>query len=104
MLSNAYGLNFYPPNNNNCDLYPVSGNEYDALNSLTAYNPNLNIYYIRLVNYNLYLTAASNSSGAGVYWVPYPASTAQRWKLEKVSSGGGSGNYLTYPRKVMRIT
>lgn len=27
MLNNAYGLNIYPPNNNNCDLYPVAGNE-----------------------------------------------------------------------------
>lgn len=68
MLNNAYGLNIYPPNNNNCDLYPVAGNENDAKITLIAVNASQNIYRIKLTNYSYYLTAVSNSSGANVYW------------------------------------
>lgn len=106
MLNNAYGLNIYPPNNNNCDLYPVAGNENDAKILPVPLNSSQNIYRLKLVNYDYYLTAASNSSGANVYWAASQGidSAAQQWKFEDVSPSGGTGNYLTYPCKVMRIT
>lgn len=88
MLNNAYGLNIYPPNNNNCDLYPVAGNENDAKITLIAVNASQNIYRIKLTNYSYYLTAVSNSSGANVYWAASNGSTSQQWKFEEVSSGG----------------
>ena len=93
MLNKAYGLNIYPPNNNNCDLCPVQGNEYDALLTLQAVDASRNIYRIKLANYNYYLTAASNASGANVYWAASSSSASQQWKFEEVSSGGGSGDY-----------
>lgn len=93
MLNKAYGLNIYPPNNNNCDLYPVQGNEYDALLTLQAVDASRNIYRIKLANYNYYLTAASNASGANVCWAASSSSASQQWKFEEVSSGGGSGDY-----------
>ena len=78
MLNKAYGLNIYPPNNNNCDLYPVKGNEHDALISLEAIDANRNLYRLKLKNYGYYLTAASNSSGANVYWAASNGSTSQQ--------------------------
>ena len=95
MLNNAYGLNIYPPSSNNCDLYPVAGNEDDAKVVLLAVNASQNTYRIKLANYNYYLTAASNSSGANVYWAASSSSAAQQWKFEEVTTSGGSDTNQT---------
>lgn len=89
MLNKAYGLNIYPPQSNNCDLYPVSGNANDATVVLQEVSGKANVYRIKLANYNLYLTAASNSSGANVYWAASNNATSQQWKFTEVSSSGG---------------
>lgn len=101
MLNNAYGLNIYPPNNNNCDLYPVAGNENDAKILPVPLNSSQNIYRLKLVNYDYYLTAASNSSGANVYWAASNGSTSQQWKFEEV---GESSSDYQWPTTSQRIT
>lgn len=98
MLNTAYGLNIYPPSSNNCDLYPVSGNESDAKVVLEAVNASQNIYRVKLANYSYYLTAASNGSGANVYWAASSGASSQKWKFEEVTGGGDTGNGgYTYP-------
>ena len=84
MLNKAYGLNIYPPQSNNCDLYPVSGNANDATVVLQAVSGKTDVYRIKLANYNLYLTAASNSSGANVYWAASNDAASQQWKFTEV--------------------
>ena len=64
----AYGLNVYRSGNPyNCNIHAISGNETDAQVDLifTIYGVK-----IKLHNYDLYLTAASSSNGANVYWSP----------------------------------
>lgn len=96
MLNNAYGLNIYPPSSNNCDLYPVAGNENDALITLETVNASQNIYRIKLANYSYYLTAASNSSGANVYWAAKNSAASQQWKFTEVAEPVKPDGY-TYP-------
>ena len=77
-LNNAYGLNIYGRGAGSvCDFYPVSGNESDALIDLLTVDATNNLYRIKMINHNLYLTPASNSSGAalrfGSFARPSPA-------------------------------
>lgn len=65
MLNTNFGLNIYQ-STKNCDLYPVSGNEADAAVALE--NLGGDVYRVKLVNHNLYLTASGSSSGANVSW------------------------------------
>lgn len=68
-LNNAYGLNIYGRGAGSvCDFYPVSGNESDALIDLLTVDATNNLYRIKMINHNLYLTPASNSSGAALTW------------------------------------
>ena len=68
-LNNAYGLNIYGTKAGIvCDFYPVSGNFNDALIDLLTVDAANNLYRIKMINHNLYLTPASNSSGAALTW------------------------------------
>lgn len=68
-LNNAYGLNIYGTKAGSvCDFYPVSGNFNDALIDLLTVDAANNLYRIKMINHNLYLTPASNSSGAALTW------------------------------------
>lgn len=74
-----------------CDFYPVSGNFNDALIDLLTVDAANNLYRIKMINHNLYLTPASNSSGAALTWENASNADNQIWQLcASQSSGGGS--------------
>ena len=83
-LNNAYGLNIYGTKAGSvCDFYPVSGNFNDALIDLLTVDAANNLYRIKMINHNLYLTPASNSSGAALTWESDLAALrvpVQRWR------------------------
>lgn len=91
-LNNAYGLNIYGTKAGSvCDFYPVSGNFNDALIDLLTVDAANNPYRIKMINHNLYLTPASNSSGAALTWENASNADNQIWQLcASQSSGGGS--------------
>lgn len=91
-LNNAYGLNIYGTKAGSvCDFYPVSGNFNDALIDLLTVDAANNLYRIKMINHNLYLTPASNSSGAALTWENASNADNQIWQLcASQSSGGGS--------------
>ena len=91
-LNNAYGLNIYGTKAGSvCDFYPVSGNFNDALIDLLTVDAANNLYRIKMINHNLYLTSASNSSGATLTWENASNADNQIWQLcASQSSGGGS--------------
>ena len=91
-LNNAYGLNIYGTKAGSvCDFYPVSGNFNDALIDLLTVDAANNLYRIKMINHNLYLTPASNSSGAALTWDNASNADTQIWQLcASQSSGGGS--------------
>ena len=91
-LNNAYGLNIYGRGAGSvCDFYPVSGNESDALIDLLTVDATNNLYRIKMINHNLYLTPASNSNGASLTWESASGADNQVWQLcTTQTSGGGS--------------
>ena len=91
-LNNAYGLNIYGTKAGSvCDFYPVSGNFNDALIDLLTVDAANNLYRIKMINHNLYLTPASNSSCAALTWENASNADNQIWQLcASQSSGGGS--------------
>ena len=71
-------------------FFRVSGNERDALIDLLL-SMQHNLYRIKMINHNLYLTPASNSSGAALTWENASNADNQIWQLcASQSSGGGS--------------
>lgn len=75
----SFGLNVYRSGDPwNCDVYPISGNETDALVDFIQTSSG---FKIKLHNYDLYLTAASSSDGANVYWSSESTSAYQLWDL-----------------------
>ena len=68
-LDNEYGLNIYGRGAGSvCDFFRVPGNESDALIDLLTVDATNNLYRIKMINHNLYLTPASNSNGASLMW------------------------------------
>lgn len=107
-LNNAYGLNIYGTKAGSvCDFYPVSGNFNDALIDLLTVDAANNLYRIKMINHNLYLTPASNSSGAALTWENASNADNQIWQLcASQSSGGGStggSTTITMPVNATRI-
>lgn len=97
-LNNAYGLNIYGTKAGSvCDFYPVSGNFNDALIDLLTVDAANNLYRIKMINHNLYLTPASNSSGAALTWENASNADNQIWQLcaSKSSGGGSTGGSTT---------
>ena len=96
VIDTDYALNYYWADGQgepgNCDVYPWSGNSYDAKVNFIADG---NYYRIKLTNYNLYLTAESNSDGANVSWEELGTTTSarryQQWKCEEVTTSSSSG-------------
>jgi hypothetical protein len=97
-LNTAYGLNIYGTGAGSvCDFYPVSGNFNDALIDLLTIDASQNLYRIKLINHNLYLTPASNSQGAALTWEAASGADNQIWQLctTQTSSSTGSSNGTT---------
>ncbi len=88
----SYALNVYRTGSPyNCDIYPISGNEYDATVHLMPfdYDETDDIYHIVLANYDtLYLTAGSDAEGANVYWSAFTDSPYQQWRGEFICYEG----------------
>lgn len=90
-LNPQFGLNIYGRGAGSvCDFYPVSGNESDALIDLLTIDAANNLYRIKMINHNLYLTPASNSNGARLTWENASGADNQIWQLCTTQSGGGS--------------
>lgn len=89
-LSPTYALNYYWENGQgypgDCDIYPHANNNQDSCIIMEAVNASENIYKIKLANYNLYMTAASDADNADVTWENHTGTIAQQWKLELVST------------------
>ncbi len=78
----SFGLNVYRTGDPwNCDVFPIAGNETDALVDFILTN---NGFKIKLHNYDLYLTSASSSNAANVYWGAESSSAYQLWDLTPV--------------------
>ncbi len=104
-LNTAYGLNIYGSTAGSpCDFYPVANNFNDALIDLLTVDASQNLYRIKLINHNLYLTPASNASGAALTWENASGADNQVWQLCTTQGTASSTNYLIYPSTHMRIT
>ena len=80
-----YGLNVYRAGSPyNCDMLRVFDNGTDSVCTFTLIDSNR--YIIKLKNYDLCLTADSNSNGANVYWAAYNNSSYQTWSFVNYSS------------------
>lgn len=92
-VNSHFGLNPYRSGTNwNCDVFPTAGNETDAALTL---EPSGSYYKIRLSNYsNRYLTAASSTNGANVYWAAANGSSYQLWSYVFVDDGSGPDTSL----------
>lgn len=78
----SFGLNVYRSGDPwNCDVYPISGNETDAL---VDFIPTKNGFKIKLHNYDLYLTTASSANGSNIFWGAESSSAYQLWDLTPV--------------------
>lgn len=87
-----FGLNIYGRKAGSvCDFFPAYQNSNDELIDLITVDKDNNLYRIKLINYNLYLTPSSNSSGAALTWENASNADNQIWQLcTSQSSGGGS--------------
>lgn len=96
-LDPQFGLNIYGRGAGSvCDFYPVSGNESDALIDLLTIDAANNLYRIKMINHNLYLTPASNSNGARLTWENASGADNQIWQLCTTQSGGGGSSTGTH--------
>lgn len=90
-VQKRFGLNIYGRKAGSvCDFFPAYQNSNDELIDLITVDKDNNLYRIKLINYNLYLTPASNSSGAALTWETASNADNQIWKLCTSQSGGGS--------------
>lgn len=116
-LNEAYALNIWKgsTNNDNCDIHTWSDNIMDSQVDLMTVNSANNLYRIKLVNDDRYLTIMGSGNGADVRWKPWTGYDTQLWKLVEYDDGSGDGggdgggetpvtNRCVYPCKVMRIT
>ena len=88
-----FGLNIYGRKAGSvCDFFPAYKNFNDELIDLITVDKDNNLYRIKLINYNLYLTPASNSSGAALTWENASNADNQIWQLCESQSSGGGGS------------
>lgn len=92
-LNTDWGLNIWrgSDNFNNCDVYPVAGNETDSTVDFRTVNNDLSQYRIKLMNYDLYLTAKGGANGSDVRWEAYTGGDEQLWQVRDYIPGGSSG-------------
>lgn len=83
-VDTSYGLNIWlgSLNKNNCDVFPVAGNEED---STISFVDNTGSYCIKLTNHDLYLTAPNTTAGASIVWSSYKGNDNQKWTFTKIS-------------------
>ena len=106
-LSNAqYALNIYRGSSNygNCDVLIAAGNDTDSEIDVNTISADNNLYRIKLVNYNLFLTAKSNTDGGDVRWEAFTGAENQTWHFTTGSESGipdfGSYQWVTPSTRV----
>ena len=98
-----YGLNVYRAGSPyNCDMLRVFDNGTDSVCTFTLIDSNR--YIIKLKNYDLCLTADSNSNGANVYWAAYNNSSYQTWSFVSSTPIPATGYTYPTPNSVRRIS
>lgn len=81
-INQAYGLNIKGPTTTDtrlCTLLVAGGNARDSLVSFVS--AGTNYWYIKLTNYDYYLTCNGSSDGSGVSWQPFTGGDAQTWRF-----------------------
>ena len=89
----AYGLNIYGYGGDmtkpaNCDFHTVSGNYDDSLIDLLTVDRDQNLYRVKLIRHNLFLTPAGDYNNANVTWERETGGDEQIWKLCEKEEGG----------------
>ncbi len=80
-INERYGLNIFTKNNN-CDIYPIKNNLNDSLLDFKTIDREKNIYKVKLVHHELYLTAQNTEKNSNVSWSEYDeTSDLQTWKF-----------------------
>ena len=75
-------INLYSTKTPNCTIWAKAGNEKDGAVRIRESSPG--VYYIYLINHNLYLTATSTEKGTQVTWqAQIPGSYTQLWEFEE---------------------
>ena len=95
----SYALNIWTgsSNKNNCDVRTWTDNTEDSKVDFLTVDASQNLYKIKLLNYNLVMTAKGAANGSDVRWEASTGNNDQIWQL--VEFGGitpPSGGY-TYP-------
>ena len=91
ILSNfkpAFSLDHWVGSTNygKCDMYDDKPeNDTDQLVTLIPYNENQNLYKVKLINHNKFLTAAA-SNGQVMFWLAANNQNNQIWKFEEYAS------------------
>ena len=76
----SYALNLYPPQNNNCDLYPIAANDYNDC-AIKCVDEGSDRYGIVLPAYALCLTPTGYSNGNNVNWQSSNGQNNQLWRI-----------------------
>lgn len=109
-LDQRYGLNVWRGADNyyNCDICMITGNEEDSKLDFITVNGNENLYRVKLLKEDMYLTAMGTGNGADVRWKALTRNDDQLWKLVEFTGstpdpdpdpgneGGGQGPYGDY--------
>lgn len=95
VINTDFGLNVYRlANAYTCDIYTIAGNETDTKVNFIASGNN---YKIKLMNYDLYLTAGDSANDANVYWAADNSSGYQVWSCTAVSDPPADNKTLVMP-------
>lgn len=94
-----YALNVWKGSSNyyNCDIHTITGNLEDSKLDLITVNGGENLYRVKLLNENMYLTAMGTGNGADVRWKALTRNDDQLWKLIEVTDGGETGEFVSIP-------
>ena len=76
----AYGLNIYRAQGTNCDLYPISANDYNDC-AIKCVDEGNDRFGIVLPAYLLCLTPSGFSNGSNVTWQASNGQTNQLWTI-----------------------
>lgn len=96
-INQAFGLNVVGPSSTttrNCTLLVVGGNDTDS--SVDFEWAGDGCWYLKLSNYEYYLTAEGSTSGSNVSWQPFNGGDAQIWRFTPaVAAGPQNYTYMT---------
>ncbi|MBR4960564.1 MAG: peptidoglycan DD-metalloendopeptidase family protein [Clostridia bacterium] len=93
-LNDSYALG-RDTTDNNCEMMLESNNDSKTSVAFVSVDADKNVYKIKLniSGTTLYLTAASNTDNANVYWAANTGTNAQHWKFVEVTEIETSDEY-----------